>query len=66
VSETCFSCRHWAQADQRDDIGHCRRHAPHPTLVNGYILVNWPVTRDCDWCGEHAKRATGYSDREAA
>lgn len=60
---TCKKCKWWkfnSDAVEPDecDIGYCRRNAPpckateeqcHPSAV-------WPVTYDCDWCGEFKEK----------
>jgi hypothetical protein len=61
--ERCETCRFFDQhrAQDFDDMGHCRRYAPRPTInpprhkdgeLVETIFVNWPETSVGDWCGE--------------
>lgn len=67
----CRSCHHWqeqdqfldridpATANQKVQIGRCRRYAPRPNIVpaasgGDSAAVNglWPQVASDDWCGE--------------
>jgi len=51
---TCFWWEEWTHDHgQKENVGYCRRNAPAPFGANGDIsVVEWPVTRKSDWCGE--------------
>jgi len=54
----CRHCRYWdANMIVRPTTtpeGLCRRHAPHPALLDEVrdSGTSWPRTFDDDWCGE--------------
>ena len=66
----CRKCRHWqaqevfldridpATANQKVQIGTCRRYAPHPgagghgTGAQDSQVSPWPRVASDDWCGE--------------
>ena len=66
----CRNCRHWqgqevfldridpATANQKVQVGACRRYAPHPGAMGsgagapGAEVSPWPRVASDDWCGE--------------
>ena len=61
--QQCKTCRFWRRVTTGFDpeIGHCRRHAPRPTLVRSDAVerslgVALAQTTEPDWCGEWAAK----------
>jgi hypothetical protein len=56
--ETCTSCVFWTFAPFASNssvrLGLCQRHAPSSAIVDGKLRTRWPLTKDDDWCGDHA------------
>lgn len=59
----CSNCAYWIiAAEWADRGGECHRLAPSlPKYIDGK-LMEWPITREGDWCGQYA--TIGGRDRE--
>ena len=56
----CETCLFWSQANVTCGLGECRRHAPvtgpKRTLRYAGEGRTFPITDDCDWCGDYQRK----------
>jgi hypothetical protein len=51
VKASCASCKFW---DGQLSVGECRRYpAKSSRYMNCKAVVEWLLTNNTDWCGEH-------------
>lgn len=60
-AECCGDCRFWdGLYPLEEGIGRCRRYAPRPVILDVEASFKmeacFPLTGDCDWCGEFKMR----------
>ena len=54
----CETCRWWAP-DVYPIAADCRRNSPVYVDTGDGNRRRWPVTKERDWCGEHAPKEAG-------
>jgi hypothetical protein len=55
MNKTCSTCKYWNKFNS-DPEGECRRNAPNARVEqrdSKYRSINWPITIETDWCGDH-------------
>lgn len=59
VPQICKNCRFWGPTSKDEfgpDRAQCHRYPPTSQILEGDLVVAYPVTEWRDWCGDFAVR----------